>query len=95
MKFVTNWLGTVEFMYNNKIHVATKISPFKANYGQDLRMGFKRRKKGKYEAVERFVERMKRIWKKAKVALEKVQEEMRKFADRKHRECKGITWWQP
>jgi len=28
-----NWLGMVEFAYNNKIHAVTKISPFKANYG--------------------------------------------------------------
>jgi len=27
-----NWLGMVEFAYNNKIHAVTKISPFKANY---------------------------------------------------------------
>ena len=26
-------LGIAEFTYNNKIHVATKILPFKANYG--------------------------------------------------------------
>jgi len=35
-----DWLETVEFAYNNKIHAATKILPFKANYGQDPRMGF-------------------------------------------------------
>jgi len=28
-----NWLGMVEFAYNNKIHAVTKILPFKANYG--------------------------------------------------------------
>ena len=28
-----DWLGTAEFAYNNKIHVATKILLFKANYG--------------------------------------------------------------
>jgi len=49
-----NWLGTAEFAYNNKIHVATKISPFKANCGQDPRMGFKGRRKGKYKVAEKF-----------------------------------------
>jgi len=81
-----DWLGTVEFAYNNKIHAATKISPFKANYGQDPRMGFEGRRKGRYEAAGKFVEKMKRIQKKAKVALGKAQEEMKKFANRKHRE---------
>jgi len=66
-----DWLGTAKFAYNNKIHVATKISPFKANYGQDPRMGFKRRKKRKYEAVEKFIERMKRVQEEAKAALGK------------------------
>jgi len=51
----------VEFVYNNKIHIATKISPFKANYGQDPRMGFEGRKKGKYEVVGKFVKRIKKI----------------------------------
>jgi len=66
--------------------VATKISPFKANYGQDPRMGFERRRKGKYEAAGKFVERMKKIQKKAKAALEKAQEEMKKFANRRQME---------
>jgi len=43
-----DWLGTAEFAYNNKIQAATKISPFKANYGQDLRIGFEGRRKGMF-----------------------------------------------
>jgi len=81
-----DWLETAEFAYNNKIHAATKILPFKANYGQDLRMGFEGRRKGKYKAAGKFVERMKRIQEEAKAVLEKVQEEMKKFADKKQRE---------
>ena len=30
-----DWLGITKFAYNNKIHLAIKVSPFKANYGQD------------------------------------------------------------
>ena len=81
-----DWLGTAEFTYNNKIHTATKISPFKANYGQDLRMGFEGRRKGKYEAAGKFVERMKKIQEEAKVALGKAQKEMKKFANRRQGE---------
>jgi len=79
-------LGTAEFVYNNKIYAATKISPFKANYGQDPRMGFKRKKREKYEATEKFIERIKKIQEEAKAALGKVQEKMKKFANRKWRE---------
>jgi len=72
-----------EFAYNNKIHAVTKNSLFKVNYGQDPRMGFEGRRKGKYEAVGKFVEKMRKIQEEAKVALRKAQEEMKKFADRK------------
>ena len=56
-----DWLGTAEFAYNNKIYTTTKILLFKANYGQDLRMGFEGRRKGKYKAAGKFMERMKKI----------------------------------
>ena len=78
-----DWLGTVEFVYNNKIYIATKTSPFKANYGQDLRMEFERRRKGKYEAAGKFIEKMKKIQEEAKAALGKAQKEMKKFGDRR------------
>jgi len=77
------WLGTAEFTYNTKAHSSTRTLPFKANYGQDPRMGFKERKKGKYAGVEKFMEKMKEIQEEAKAALRKAQEDMRKYADRK------------
>ena len=73
---------------NNKVYTATKISLFKANYGQDPKMGFEGRRKGKYEVAEKFVERMRKIQKEVKAALEKAQEEIKKFANRKRREEK-------
>ena len=76
-------LGTVEFAYNNKIHLVTKVSPFKANYSQDPRIGFEGRRKGKYKAVGKFVERIQKIQKKAKAVLRKAQDKMKKFADKK------------
>jgi len=81
-----DWLGMAEFAYNNKIHMTTKISPFKANYSQDPRMGFEGRRRGKYEAAEKFAERMKRIQEEVKAALGKAQEKMKKFANRRRRE---------
>jgi len=79
----SEWLGTVEFTYNNKVHSSTQMSPFKANYRQDPRIGFKGRKKGKYVGVEKFVKKIKEIQKEVKAALKKVQEDMRKYADKK------------
>ena len=76
-------LGTAEFIYNNKAHSSTWTSPFKANYRQDPRMGFERRKKEKYKKAEKFVVKMKEIQEEAKVALGKAQEDMKKYADRR------------
>jgi len=81
-----DWLGTVEFAYNNKVHLSTKILPFKANYGQDPRMGFEVKRKGKYKGVEKFMTKIKEIQEKAKAVLGKVQEEMKKYTDRKRAE---------
>jgi len=77
------WLGTAEFAYNNKTHLSTWTSSFKANYRQDPRMGFEGRKKGKYEGAEKFIEKMKQIQEKAKAVLSKAQEEMKKYIDMK------------
>jgi len=78
-----DWLGTAKFAYNNKIHSATKVSLFKANYGQDLRIEFKGRRKRKYKAAGKFVKRMQKIQEKVKVALKKAQDEIKKFIDKK------------
>ena len=63
------WLGTVEFVYNNKVHIGTKVLPFKANQGQDLRVGFELRKKGKYKEAEKFAKKMRNVQEEAKAAL--------------------------
>jgi len=81
-----DWLGTAEFAYNNKAHSSTKTLPFKANYRQDPRMGFEVRRKGKYKGVEKFVIKMREVQEEAKAVLEKAQEEMKKYADRKRGE---------
>ena len=77
------WLGMAEFAYNNKVHTGTKVLPFEANSGQNPRMGFEMKKKGRYKGAEKFVEKMKEIQGEAKVALVKAQKNMRKYADRK------------
>ena len=77
------WLETAEFVYNNKTHLSTRISPFKANYRQNPRIRFEGRKKGKYKGAEKFIEKMKEIQEKAKAALGKAQKEMKRYADKR------------
>ena len=82
------WLALAEFAVNNKVHTATKISPFIANYRRELRMGGDIRKRGKVEKVIEFVERMKKIYEKAEATLKKAQEDMKRQADRGRKETK-------
>ena len=58
------------------------MSPFKANNGQDPRMGFEIRKKEKYKGAEKFAERMRNMQEEAKAVLQKVQEDMKRYVDR-------------
>jgi len=76
------WLAITEFAVNNKMHSTTKVSPFIANYGRELRMGANIRRKGKIEKVMKFAERMKKMQKEAGATLRKVQEEVKWQADR-------------
>jgi len=76
-----------EFAYNNKAHSSTKVSLFEANNGRSLRMGFKLRKKGKFEGAEKFTKRMEEVQGGAKAALAKAQEKMRQYTDRKREEA--------
>ena len=65
------------------MHLSTKTLSFKANYGQDPRIEFEMRRKGKYKGTEKFVMKIREIQEKAKVALGKVQEEMKKYTNKK------------
>ena len=80
------WLATVEFAVNNKAHTTTKVLPFIANYRRELRMGGDIRKKEKVENAMEFVERMKRVHEEAGAAMKKMQEEMKRYADRGRKE---------
>jgi len=80
------WLASAEFAVNNKIHTATKVSPFIANYERELRMGEDIRKKEKVESAMEFVERMKKVHEEVGAALKKTQEEMKRYTDRSRKE---------
>jgi len=83
------WLASAEFVVNNKVHTATKVLPFMANYGRELRMGGDIRKRGKVESVMEFVERMKKVYEEAGAALKKAQEDMKRQADRGRKETEN------
>jgi len=83
------WLALAEFAVNNKVHMATKVLPFMANYGRKLRMNGDIRKRGKVEKATEFVERMKRVYEEAGVALKKAQENMKKQADKERKESEA------
>jgi len=83
------WLALAEFAVNNKVHMATKVLPFMANYGRKLRMNSDIRKRGKVEKATEFVERMKRVYEEAGVALKKAQENMKKQADKERKESEA------
>ena len=76
-------------MVNNKVHIATKVSPFMANYGRELRMGGDIRKRRKVEKVTEFVERMKQVQEEAEAVLKKAQEDMKRQVDRGRKETKA------
>ena len=80
------WLAAAEFAVNNKVHTATKVLPFMANYRKELRMGGDVRRKGKVESATMFVERMKKVQEEAEAALRKMQEEMKRYVDRGRKE---------
>ena len=80
------WLVTAKFAVNNKTYIATKVSSFIVNYGRELRMGEDIRKKGKMESAMEFVERMKKVHEEAGTSLRKMQEEMKRYADKSRKE---------
>ena len=63
------WLVFPEFTINNKIYLTTKVSPFIANYGRELRIEIDLRRKGKMEKTMEFVKRMRRIQEEAGAVL--------------------------
>ena len=79
-------MASAEFAVNNKVHIATKVLSFIANYGRELRMGGNIRKKGKVESTMEFVERIKKVHEEARVVLKKVQEDLKKQTDRERKE---------
>ena len=66
-----------EFVVNNKIYLATKVSLFIANYSRNLRMVVDIRRKEKVEKITEFAKRMKKVQEKASAVLKKTQKEIK------------------
>ena len=75
-----------EFAFNNKVHMATKSLLFQVNYGRKPRINFDIRKKKKNEKAEEFAREMKEWHEKARVALVKSQEKIKKQVDKSRKE---------
>jgi len=76
-----DWLPIAEFAYNNRIHSATRQTPFMMEYGFHPRTGADPIRDVKVEAAGQFATRMKEIEDEAKAALEKAADDMAKFYD--------------
>ena len=57
-----------------------------ANYSREMRMDIDLRKKRKIEKTMEFAERMRKVYKKAKVVLIRAQEEMKRQVNRERKE---------
>ena len=76
------WLAIAKFSYNNKIQKSIKTSPFHANYGFNPQMGFEPQREVKVQAVDRFMDELRKIQGEAKAAaLHKAHDNMKHFAD--------------
>ena len=64
----------------------TKVSLFMANYSRESRIRIDLRRKGKMEKMRKFAERMRKIQEEAEAMLIRVQEEIKRQADRGRKE---------
>ena len=67
-----------------------KVLLFMANYGKELRMGGDIKRRGKVESAMEFVKRIKKVHEEAGAVLKKMQEKMKRYADRSRK--KNERW---
>jgi hypothetical protein len=76
------WLPLAEFTYNNRIHSATRRTPFEIDTGQHPRIGTEPHRTTQIEAAEQFVDRIEKIREEAQSALKQAAEDMARFHNR-------------
>ena len=72
---------------NNKIYTVMKLSLFKINYGQELKIGFEIGRKEKHVKAKEFVKEIKKMHETMKAVLKKLQEKIKKYIDRNRKEA--------
>ena len=55
------WVVIAELVVNKQVYLATKVLPFMANYGRELKIGANIRRKGKIEKATEFTKRMRKV----------------------------------
>ena len=67
----------------------TKVSPFIANYGREMRMGVDLRRKGKIEKATEFAERIRKVQEKVGAVLMRAQKKMKRQMDRRRKKAEA------
>ena len=78
----SSWLALAEFTYNNRVHSATKQTPFFLNYGQHPWTGTEGRRESRVENAQQFADRLTTIREDAKSALEFANKVMKENYDK-------------
>ncbi|KAJ3007050.1 hypothetical protein NUW54_g3696 [Trametes sanguinea] len=81
-----DWLPLAAFAYRNRVHSATKQTPFFMTHGHHPYTGVETHKPLKNETAEQFAKRMKTISQQASAALSIAKEAMKRKYDRHRRE---------
>src|SRR6266436_5516881 len=76
-----DWLPLAEFAYNNKVHVATRWTPFELDVGQHPRLGVEPTRTSTVEAADTFARQLDCAQEEAKATLEWAADDMKQYYD--------------
>ncbi len=74
-------------MYNDRVHSATKVTPFFADMGRHLYKGTAPKTTSRNETAQEFANGMRKTWNEVGLALKMAKEDMKRFYDRKRIEA--------